>query len=324
MIYDAVIVGGGPAGLSAATWLGRYRRSVLVVDSGEYRNRWVDRSHGYLGSDPASPMELLERARRDLRRYPNVEICHGTASAARRDERGRFVVTVGNEDFVALRMVLASGVVDRFPEVGNFFEHYGASVFHCPTCDGYEAQGKRVVVFGWSENVAGFCLTLQDWAGSLTVVTDGRSFEGEEAHRRVFERNGVELLEDDVVELVGTRGDLRGVVLAGGRTLDADLVFFSIAHHPRLTLAEQLGCEITEEQCLLVDQDCMTSVEGLYAAGDITPGFQLASVAVGKGAVAGVACASSLRGELGAPGSPVPAPDCEAELEAATTDVAEA
>lgn len=314
MIYDAIVVGGGPAGLSAATWLGRYRRSTLVVDSGEYRNRWVDHSHGYLGADPQVPMQMLDKARQDLRQYPHVELCHGKASAARRDERDRFVVTVGNQDFVGLRMVLATGVVDRFPEVENFFEHYGASVFHCPSCDGYEAQGKRVVIFGWSENVAGFALTVSDWVKDLTVVTEGRPFEGEEAHRRVLERNGVELLEDDAVELVGTRGNLEGVCLAGGRVLGADLVFFSIAHHPRLALAEQLGCEITEEGCLLVDRDCQTSVEGLYAAGDITPGFQLAPVAAGKGTVAGVAAAASLRGERGAPSSPVPAPDCETEL----------
>ncbi|MBV8540215.1 MAG: NAD(P)/FAD-dependent oxidoreductase [Pseudonocardiales bacterium] len=178
-VYDAVVVGGGPAGLSAATWLARYRRSVLVVDSREYRNRWAARSHGYLGSDPADPMALLAGARAQLSRYPGVMFCDGAATTARRDERGRFVVGVGNQEVVALRMVLATGVVDQFPDVDGFFDHYGVSVFHCPTCDGYEAKERTVVVFGWSESVTGFALELLDWAGHLTILTQGRRYEGD-------------------------------------------------------------------------------------------------------------------------------------------------
>ena len=147
------MIGGGPAGLSAATWAARYRRSVLVIDSGEYRNRWVERSHGYLGSDPSDPMTLLERARGDLARYPEIAFCEGLASAARREGDGRFLVTVGDEEFVGLRLILATGVIDEFPEVDGFFDHYGTSVFHCATCDGYEAQDRSVVVLGWGEPI---------------------------------------------------------------------------------------------------------------------------------------------------------------------------
>jgi thioredoxin reductase len=308
-------VGGGPAGLSAATWLARYRRSVLVVDSGEYRNRWVDKSHGYLGSDPGDPMALLAQGRADLARYPDVTFCRGRATAVRRDEDGRFVVTVDGEDHSGLRLILAMGVVDEFPEVDGFFDHYGSSVFHCASCDGYEAQNRSVVVLGWGEHVVSFAVGMLDWASDVTIVTEGRRLEADDRRRQLLERHGIGLVEDDAVELLGERGDLRGVRLAGGNVLDADLVFFSIAHHPRLELAEQLGCEVDGDSCLIVDRDGRTSVEGCFAAGDITPGFQLASVAVGKGTVAGVACAVSLQGEDGAPGSPRPAPDPEAEIQ---------
>ena len=318
-LYDVVVVGGGPAGLSAATWAARYRRSVLVVDSREYRNRWVDEAHGYLGSDPGNPMALLERARTELARYPEITFCAGTATSAARDRQGRFVVTVDGEEHTGLRVILATGVVDDFPEVDGFFEHYGRSVFHCATCDGYEAQGRLVVILGWGEHVVSFAVGLLDWARNLTVVTEGRRLEADDRHRDLLARHGIGLVEDDAVELLGRRGDLRGVRLAGGAVLDADLVFFSIAHRPRLDLAEQLGCDIDGDSCLSVDRDGLTSVEGCYAAGDITPGFQLAAVAVGEGAAAGVACACSLRGDRGAPGSPEPAPDAEAELAAGAT-----
>jgi thioredoxin reductase len=311
---DAVVVGGGPAGLSAAIWLARYRRSVVVLDSGEYRNRWVVRSHGYLGADPQDPMRLLERAREDLARYDRVAVRPSRATAVRRDEDGHFVVTAGDDELVTLRLVLATGVVDQFPEVDGFLEHYGASVFHCPTCDGYEAQERSVVVLGWSEQVAGFALGLLDWAAQVTVVTEDRPFEGEERHRAALARNGVALVEDDAVAFEGERGDLRAVHLGSGVRLPAELVFFSIAHHPRVDLAIQLGCELTSEGCLVVDHEGRTSVDGVYGAGDVTPGLQLAAVAAGTGTVAGVACAASLRGEPGARTSPEPAPDPEAEV----------
>lgn len=312
--YDAVVVGGGPAGLSAATWLARYRRSVVVLDSGEYRNRWVRRTHGYLGADPQDPMRLLERARQDLGRYDTVQVRRDRATAVRRDGDGRFVVGTDAGELVALRLVFATGVVDQFPEVESFLDHYGTSVFHCPTCDGYEARGRRVVVLGWSEHVAAFTLGLLDWAAELTVVTEDRPFQGDGRHRAALARHGVALLEDDAVAFEGDRGDLRAVHLASGVRLAADLVFFSIAHHPRTELAAGLGCARTPEGCLVVDEEGCTTVTGVYAAGDVTPGIQLAAVAAGKGTVAGVACAASLRGEQGATTSPDPGPDPDAEV----------
>jgi thioredoxin reductase len=185
-------------------------------------------------------------------------------------------------------------VEDRFPEVENFFEHYGASVFHCPTCDGYEARDCAVVVFGWSRQVTGFALTLLGWASTVSVVTDGRRFEGDAAERLALEANGVAVLEDDAVELVGGRGHLEGVRLARGGQVPCQLAFFSIAHVPRTELALDLGCRLTEEGCVEVDAEGATSVSGVYAAGDLTPGLQLVQVAAAKGTVAGVSCAQSL------------------------------
>jgi thioredoxin reductase len=313
-MYDAVVVGGGPAGLSAAGWLGRYRRRVVVVDGGEQRNRWVDRSHGYLTHDHADPKELLRAARQQLAAYPTVELRPGRAHGARRADDGTFVLDSAAGPVHARRVVLATGVVDAFPEVDGFFEHYGADVFHCPTCDGYEAQGCDVVVFGWTSHVAGFALTLLEWAATVTLVTDGGRFEGDDTCRRALDRHSVDVLEDDAVELLGTRGSLRGVRLKGGDMLPCQLVFFSIAHHPRTDLAVELGCRLTDDGYVEVDEHALTSVDGVYAAGDVTPGMQLVQVAAGEGTVAGVSCALSLQGEPPASDAPAPGPDVEAEL----------
>ena len=296
-----MVVGGGAAGLSAATWIARYRRTVTVVDGGEPRNRWVEHAHGYLGEDPVDPAQLLERARQQLAGYDETELRPASVLEARRED-GQFVLDLdGGPPLRTRRLVLATGVRDIFPDVQGFFDHYGASVFHCPTCDGYEARDAEVVVFGWSEDVTGFSLTLLDWARSVTIVTDGRPFEGDAGHRQRLAEAGITVLEDEAAELVGTRGDLHGVRLRDAGVVPCGVAFFSIAHQPRTALAGQLGCDLTEEGCIVVDGEAATTVPGVYAVGDVTPGLQLLQVAAAEGAIAGVACARSLRGEDGTP-----------------------
>jgi thioredoxin reductase len=303
-VHDAVVVGGGPAGLAAALWLARYRRRVVVFDSGDYRNRWVDEAHGYLGFDPFSPAELRQRAQDDLARYPEATLRQGRITHAAREDDGTFTLTLDGADAEperTKRLVLATGVSDDFPEIENFYEHYGADVFHCPTCDGYEAKGKAIVVFGWSAEVTDFALTLLGWASTVTIVTDGRQFEGDaDCHRRL-QATHVDVLEDDAVAFIGKRGALEGVRLRGGRTLPCALAFFSIRHRFHAELADQLGCLRTDEGCVVVDEQGCTTVPGVYAAGDLVPGLHLVQVAAAKGTVAGVACARSLRGEGGMP-----------------------
>jgi thioredoxin reductase len=285
-----------------------------LVDAGERRNRWVEQSHGYLGLDPVEPRNLTERAIDSLLDYSTAEIVSGRARAAARRPDGTFSVELEEGDSLfARRLVLATGVEDQFPEVEGFFEHYGTSVFHCPTCDGYDARDCEVVVFGWSPHVAGFALSLLDWAADVTVITEGTEFEGDPACRAALDRHGVALLEDDAVALLGSRGDMTGVRLRSGKTIGCQRAFFSISHRPRTELATLLGCALTDEQCIVVDDDNQTTVGGVYAAGDVTPGLQLVQVAAAEGAVAGVACALSLRGEGAGPDAPHPGPDAEGE-----------
>lgn len=294
--FDAVIVGGGPAGLSAATWLGRYRRNTLVVDSQQYRNAAVDIAHGYLGHDPIAPADLRAKARAEVGQYSTVAI---RAAIVQRISgvRDRFELQVDDGVVRGRRVIVATGVRDEFPEIGRFFDFYGADVFHCVSCDGYEARDRDVVVFGWGDQVAGFALGLLTWARSVTVVTDGNSFEGTTQERELLAEYGVQLVQDDAVELVGERGALECVRLARGASLSCQMAFFSIGHRPNNDLALALGAAVSEEGCVLADPDGVTSVPGLYAVGDLTPGVQLISNAVAKGAAAAIHCSYSLMGE---------------------------
>ncbi len=303
---DAVVVGGGPAGLAAASWLGRYRRSVVVLDSTEYRSGSVERSHGYLGRDPQTPVELIERGREEVLAYPTARIRLGVrVEAVSRNADGLFEV----DGLLAHRLVLACGVRDDLPAVEGMDVHYGAGVFHCPACDGYETRDRDIVALGWDPHLVGFSTTLLNWARSVTVVTNGIAFQGDEDCRAVLAGNGTELIEQNAVRLLGERGALEGLELGDGRVLPTSLVFFSIAHHPRTGLAESLGCALDDDGYVSVDREGQTSVDGVYAAGDLTPGLQLVQTAAASGAVAGVGAAQSLFGQAGAPTSPTPAPD---------------
>src|SRR3954463_9730933 len=282
---DAIVVGGGPAGLTAATWLARHRRSVVVIDSGEQRNRWVRTSHGYLSRDAVAPADLLEAAGADLSRYEEAEIRPGRVVDARGDADAGFEVDLEDGSRLrARRVVLATGVGDVFPDVAGFFDHYGTDVFHCPTCDGYEARDRQVVAFGWDAKVAGFARELLHWAADVTVVTNGHRFEGDERHRQKLADAGIDLVEDVAVELVGAPGRLERVRLKSGADLPCTMAFFSTAHRPHNELARRLGCEVVGEGCVVVDDEGQTTVPGVYAAGDLTPGLQLVQVAAGKGA----------------------------------------
>jgi thioredoxin reductase len=314
-VHDAVIVGGGAAGLAAATWLGRYRRDTVVVDSGDYRAASVDVSHGYLGRDPQQPLELLETARAQLTAYTTVQIRNGRVASARKDGDCFAVELEDGSSLRCARLVLATGVADACPDLGNFDEHYGASAFHCPACDGFDAADRDVVAYGWDERLVGFATSLLDWARSVTVLTSGHRFDGDDACMTVLQRHGVELVETKATRLVGRRGQLEGVELADGRTIPASLLFFSVAHEPRAELARDLGCRTDADGYVDVDGNGETSVPGVYAAGDLVPGMQLVQIAAAKGTIAGINAALSLHGETGSPRSPAPAPDAPGELD---------
>jgi thioredoxin reductase len=317
VVRDAVVVGGGPAGLAAATWLARYRRDVVLIDAGEPRAHAVEWSHGYLGADPQRPMELLARAREQLLGYPTASHLEGKVAAARHGD-GHLVLTLDDgREIATLRVVLATGVVDAFPDLDGFFEHYGASAFHCPACDGFDAEDKDVVAYGWDERLVGFATSLLNWARSVTVLTGGRRFDGDDACVDVLTGHGVEMVESPAVRMLGSRGDLTGIELADGRVVPAEVLFFSVDHAPRTDLARQLGCDIDDEGYVAVDGNGRTSVDSVYAAGDATPGLQLVQVAAAQGTAAGIAAARSLHGTDGSPLSPRPAPDAPREVDAA-------
>lgn len=332
---DVLVVGGGPAGLSAATWVGRYRRSTLLVDAGHQRNLAAEEIHGMLGTGPASPAEFYADIHAGLERYPTVRRLDGHVASLDKESDERFVARIrpgggvaaaggagdGDDDeegegdveggitVVAKRVILATGVRDRLPELAGIDDHYGVDVHHCPACDGLTAADQRVIVLGVGAHVPAYASELLDWAAEVVIVTESDSDPAfDEDQRAACARHDIEVVDGVARGLVGEPGALEGVRLDDGRVVEGSKVFFSYAHHPNNALAEQLGCEMDEHGGLTTNALQLTSVAGVYAAGDIVTGLQLVPIAVGTGAAAGVACATSLRGHDTAAGVPDPAP----------------
>jgi thioredoxin reductase len=289
---DVAIVGGGPAGLSAALLLGRCRRRVVVIDAGEQRNRKAHAIHGYLTRDGASPTDILRAAETELLRYPTVRLRSGIVTDVT-GPRGAFAVHTADGPAVAARRVLlATGVIDVVPGIAGLPEFFGRSVHHCPHCDGYEYADQAIGVYGQAGPGVEAALAMLAWSDDVVLFTDGRPLAPED--RRRCEELGVTVREERVVRLEGHDGRLERIALAGGSMVARVALFLVAGQREQSDLAKKLGCEINAAGVVVADEHEVTRVPGVYVAGDASIGEQLVVVAAAQGAIAATKIHASL------------------------------
>jgi thioredoxin reductase len=288
--YDVVVVGGGPAGLSAALMLGRCRRRVLICDRGEPRNQRSAALHGYLTRDGIAPADFRAAAQRELVPYGIEFRCVGVNGATR--ERDGFSVTLASGEQARSRfLLLATGVKDQLPEVAGVDECYGRSVFHCPYCDGWECRDKRLAVLG--HRAGPLALSLKTWSPSVVLCTHGKRIDA--AARRRLAANGIELRTSRVAQLAHVDGRVTGIDLVDGDHIPCDAVFFSTAQHPQDSLAERLGCVFNRKGTVNTGTLCDTNVPGVFVVGDASRDAQFVIVAAAEGIKAAVAINQALQ-----------------------------
>ena len=292
--YDVVIVGAGPAGLSAALMLGRCRRSVLVCDTGRPRNAAAQSIHGYLTRDGVPPQEFLALARRELATYASVELRQVEVTDAVCVSEKEFDVTLAPGDHVrARKLLLATGVVDNLPQIDGFRELYGRSVFHCPYCDGWEVRDQPLAIYGRGARGLGLSLELTAWSHDLVLCTDGPSEIDEEGHARLA-RHGIAIRQDRVLRLEGRDGLLERIVFEDGDPLPRRAVFFTAGQWQRSDLSIRLGCDFNEKGTVRTGKYETTHIAGLYVAGDASRAVQWVVVAAAEGAEAAFAINTDL------------------------------
>ena len=295
MRYDAIVVGGSYAGLSAAIYLARARWSVCVVDARLPRNRFSPAAHGFFGQDGAAPGDMIAQARAQLERYPSVTVRHATAREALGEGSGFVVALDTGEELSAAKLVLAFGIVDILPEVPGLAARWGTTVLHCPYCHGYEFVGQDLGVLATGPMAAHQARMIANW-GPTTFFLNGQP-EPDPSTRDDLRLAGVRIESVPVAELLGTGPRLETVLLADGRQIATDALYVAPGLRLSSPIAEQLGCAFEDGpagRLIKVDASMMTSVSGVYAAGDAARPFGNAMLAAADGVLAGAAASGAL------------------------------
>jgi thioredoxin reductase len=280
-VLDAVIVGGGPAGLSAALVLGRARRRVLVLDTGRPANAASRAVGGLLAQVGVAPTELRRAGREQLADHPNVEVRDGAVLDAAAAPDG-FAVKLDGGDVRTRSLVLAHGLRYDPPPLPGVKELWGRSVFHCPFCDGWEVRDLSLAVHGSGPEAARSALVVAGWSRDVVLLTDGPA--NLDAERAALQGAGVRVREEPIRQVVGGAGWLRRIEFAAGAPERPDAMFVRTFRGQPNDLADELGCELTAGGTIVTDGDGRTGVSGVYAAGDAaTEQFRSVANALGSG-----------------------------------------
>jgi len=293
MTYDVLIIGGGPAGLSAALVLGRACRKVLLCDAGEPRNSYAHRMHGFLSRDPFPPDEMLRISREQVRAYPNVEM-RDVRVVALQGEDGCFTLTdASGRKETGRKLLLATGLKDTIPEVPGLREIYGHSVHHCPYCDGWEIRDQPVAAYGKGKRVRGLARTLLGWTRDVVIVTDGPGELIEKAYEE-FEALGVPIIENPIKRLEHDGRRLQSIHFKDRPPIKRAALFFSAGQSQRCDLARSFVGELGPKGALETTEYKETWKPGVYCAGDASEEMHMVIVAAGNGATAAVAINNDL------------------------------
>jgi thioredoxin reductase len=308
-LYDAVVVGGGPAGLQAALTLGRMHRRVLLLDSGEYRNAPAEHMHNFVTHDGTPPAEFRAAARAELAAYATVTVREAAAAAVVPDGAG-FRVELGADadgaaPFTTRAVVLATGMRDTLPAIPGLEPLFGTVAAVCPYCHGYELSGKHVAVLGSGPHVTRVAFLLERIASRLTVLTDGQDLDP--GIRAQLDGAGVAVRPEPVKELNRSAAGAT-VSFAEGPDEEVGGIFVAAEFAQRAPFAEQLGLRMLASGAVEIDAMGRTSVPGVFAAGDMahTAALPMPMASVLTAASSGLVAAASLDGELLARDHPAP------------------
>ena len=293
---DCLIVGAGPAGLTAAIYLARFRRRILVAHDDASRASLIPRSHNHAGyPDGVTGPELIAAMTAQAAR-------HGVAFEAARvsavvPEAGLFAAAVGDRPVRARSVILATGVVNLRPALDDVAHDEALArglIRYCPVCDAYEVTDKRVAVLGTAEHGARETLFLRDYTADLTLIAPDGPHDLTGEHRRQLAEGGVRLVDGPARILPPAAAELLEVETPEGR-LSFDTLYPALGSHNRSSLARTLGVELAGEGCIVVDEHQETCVPGLYAAGDVVKALDQISVAMGHAAIAATAIHNRLK-----------------------------
>jgi thioredoxin reductase (NADPH) len=296
---DCVVVGAGPGGLTAAVYLARYLRDVVVLDDERSRALWIPRSHNCPGYPQGIPgPELLERLRRQAERY-GAWLRQERVEALEHADDGSFVVECGTKTIIARSALLATGAEDVQAPIADLRSAIQRGIVrHCPTCDAYEVRDRRIAILGDGNCRLQEAMLLRSYTSDLTVLSLRRELETSDEERGQLRAVGVDLVDEPVAELVAEAEGVCARLASSDSVIRFDTIYTALGLRARSELATRLGAEHDEDGMLIVDDHQRTSVPGLYAVGDVVAGLAQIGVAMGQAAIAASTINSTLERRL--------------------------
>lgn len=292
--YDCVVIGGGPAGLTAAIYLARFHLSVMIIDAGESRALWIACTHNHPGYPGGiSGKDLLERMHAQCREY-GVRFKNARASHLGTHEPG-FEIGAADIQLVAKTVLLATGVKNRRPEVDAALHIRAVDrgfIRYCPVCDGFEVSDKKIAVIGTGENGISEACFLRSYSSKITLIAPKAGHMLEDIQYTKAQEFGIDLV-DGPAQILAIERDQIWIETPGSRS-GFDTIYPALGTDASSELARQMGANISSDGCVTVDSHQRTSIEGLYAAGDVVLGLDQISHAMGEGAVA----ATTMRNDM--------------------------
>jgi len=294
--YEVIIIGGSYAGLSAAMSLGRSLRKVLIIDSGEPCNRFTPHSHNFITQDGETPAAIAAKAKEQVLKYPSVQFLNDRVTDAKQVDDGFIVSTQNSRTFTAKKILLTTGIIDIMPDIGGFAECWGISVIHCPYCHGYEAKEQKTAVFANGEAAIHYAKLLRQLTNDITFFTNGPA-EFDEVTIAKLKEYKMPIIEGKVSKLKQENGQVRQIIMESGDSYDFPVIYYRPQNKQHTDILQKMGCSLNEMGYIVVSEMQLTTVPGVYAAGDNTTPMRSVSTAVASGMKAGAAINFELAAE---------------------------
>lgn len=285
--FDVIIIGGSYSGLAAAMALGRALRKVLIIDSEKPCNRQTPYSHNFLTQDGKTPKEIATLAKQQVTMYDSVEFFNSLATKVSKTENGFEVQTSSGDIFKSKKLIFATGIKDEMPNIKGFSECWGISVLHCPYCHGYEVRNETTGIFGNGEYGFEFSKLISNWTKDLTLFTNGKSILTVE-QSAILERHQIKIMEKEIAELEHINGQLQNIIFKDGSKKSVKAIYTRLPFEQHCPIPEQLGCELTEDGYIKIDDAHKTTINGIFASGDNVTRMRTVANAVSMGTTTGM------------------------------------
>lgn len=280
--FDAIIIGGSYAGLSAAMTLGRSLRNVLVIDSGKPCNAQTPHTHNLITLDGETPASIIDKAKQQVLKYETIQFTNGHVSEVKGSNKSFEVYTTSGQKYECSKLLFATGINDISPEIPGYTECWGISVLHCPYCHGYEVRNSDIGILGNGEFGFELCKMLFNWSKKITLYTNGKSELSKDQNSKL-EFHDIEIIEKEVQSLRHVNGQLEELVFIDQSTHKSNALFVRTNFIQHCDIPEKLGCKLTESGYIFIVDSQRTSVEGIYVAGDNSSIYRAVGSAMADG-----------------------------------------